>query len=137
MKALLPLCGAFLVGLCTVASAADDDGLSEQIRQLKSEALDLNRDLTLLEQELLYASPQTSIFVSVDVGTPIRLVDVKLRELLFEVFDAHLTAAIPIEEPERQARRQHHAPYALARFLHRLALVWDAFFGEHLPEACR
>ncbi|MEH6782698.1 MAG: hypothetical protein V7688_02400 [Alcanivorax jadensis] len=78
MKALLPLCGAFLVGLCTVASAADDDGLSEQIRQLKSEALDLNRDLTLLEQELLYASPQTSIFVSVDVGTPIRLVDVNL-----------------------------------------------------------
>ncbi len=78
MKALLPLCGAFLVGLCTVASAADDDGLSEQIRQLKSEALDLNRDLTLLEQELLYASPQTSIFVSVDVGTPIRLVDINL-----------------------------------------------------------
>ena len=52
MKALLPLCGAFLVGLCTVASGADDDGLSEQIRQLKSEALDLNRGLPLLEQEL-------------------------------------------------------------------------------------
>ena len=78
MKAILPLCGAFLVGLCSFASAADDDGLSEQIRQLKSEALDLNRDLTLLEQELLYASPQTSIFVSVDVGTPIRLVDINL-----------------------------------------------------------
>ena len=78
MKAFLPFCGAVLVSLCSIAGAADDDGLSEQIRQLKSEALNLNRDLTLLEQELLYASPQTSIFVSVDVGTPIRLVDINL-----------------------------------------------------------
>lgn len=78
MKAFLPFCGAVLVSLGSIAGAADDDGLSEQIRQLKSEALNLNRDLTLLEQELLYASPQTSIFVSVDVGTPIRLVDINL-----------------------------------------------------------
>lgn len=78
MKAFLYLCGALLALLGSAANAADDDGLSEQIRQLKNEALNLNRDLTLLEQELIYASPQTNIFVSVDVGTPIRLVDVNL-----------------------------------------------------------
>ncbi|EKF75147.1 hypothetical protein A11A3_05624 [Alcanivorax hongdengensis A-11-3] len=70
---------ALLLSLGQLAYADNSDtGLSEQIRQLKSEALDLNRDLTLLEQELLYASPQTNVFVSVDVGTPIRLVDINL-----------------------------------------------------------
>ncbi|MDX1802718.1 MAG: hypothetical protein R3292_01470 [Alcanivorax sp.] len=78
MKALLPLFSALLLSLGSLAHAADDNGLSERIRQLKSEALNLNRDLTLLEKELLYASPQTNIFVSVDVGTPIRLVDINL-----------------------------------------------------------
>lgn len=78
MKVFLPVFGALLLGLCQYSFANDDEGLSEQIRQLKNQALNLNRDLTLLERELLYASPQTSIFVSVDVGTPIRLVDINL-----------------------------------------------------------
>ena len=78
MKAFLPFCGALVLGLSSFAVANNDEGLSEQIRQLKNEALDLNRDLTLLERELVYASPQTNIFVSVDVGTPIRLVDINL-----------------------------------------------------------
>ena len=68
MKVFLPVFGALLLGLCQYSFANDDEGLSEQIRQLKNQALNLNRYLTLLERELLYASPQTSIFVSVDVG---------------------------------------------------------------------
>ncbi|KGD63214.1 hypothetical protein Y5S_03489 [Alcanivorax nanhaiticus] len=78
MKAFFSLCSALVLALYSPFSVASDDGLSEQIRQLKNQALNLNRDLTLLERELLYATPQTSIFVSVDVGTPIRLVDINL-----------------------------------------------------------
>jgi len=71
-----------LVGLCAALLsgplAASDEGLSRQIHSLKQNVLDLNRDLSLLERELLYPSSESAIFVSVDVGTPIRLVDVNL-----------------------------------------------------------
>ena len=52
--------------------------LSQRIETLREEVLALNRDITLLEEELLYPSSQTAVFLSVDVGTPIRLVDVNL-----------------------------------------------------------
>lgn len=75
-------CKIVLAGLCaTLLSgplAASDDGLSGQIQNLKQGVLDLNRDLSLLERELLYPSSESAVFVSVDVGTPIRLVDVNL-----------------------------------------------------------
>ncbi len=71
-----------LAGLCTALLtgplAASDEGLSRQIHNLKQNVLNLNRDLSLLERELLYPSSESAIFVSVDVGTPIRLVDVNL-----------------------------------------------------------
>jgi hypothetical protein len=69
--------GALLSLLCTL-SIAQEDGLSRQIQELKQGVLDLNRDLTLMEKELLYPSSQTAILVAVDVGTPVRLVDVNL-----------------------------------------------------------
>lgn len=62
--------------ICPVATASE--GLSRQIQTLKQGVLDLNRDLSILERELLYPSSESAIFVSVDVGTPIRLVDVNL-----------------------------------------------------------
>lgn len=68
---------AAMVG-CVQTVAAQADGLSQRIQTLKQGVLDLDRDLTLLEDELLYPSSQTSFFLSVDVGTPIRLVDVNL-----------------------------------------------------------
>lgn len=71
------LAGAALFLLSGLAGAADE-GLSRQIQALKQGVLDLNRDLTILEKELLYPSSETAFFVSVDVGSPIRLVDVNL-----------------------------------------------------------
>jgi hypothetical protein len=71
---LAGLCAALLTG----PLAASDEGLSRQIQNLKQGVLDLNRDLSLLERELLYPSSESAVFVSVDVGTPIRLVDVNL-----------------------------------------------------------
>src|SRR6185437_12608738 len=43
--------------------------VDEQVQSLKSDVLDLNRDLFVLEQELLYpANTQVAVFVSMDAG---------------------------------------------------------------------
>lgn len=63
----------------TVASAAtDNSALSQQIQTLKKGVLNLNSQLNILENKLLYPSSETAFFLSVDVGTPIRLVDVNV-----------------------------------------------------------
>lgn len=62
----------------TQLALAQNEGLSERIQSIKEGVLNLNRDLTLLENELLFPSSQSAFFLSVDVGTPIRLVDVNL-----------------------------------------------------------
>lgn len=71
--------------LCLCASAVSaaatqdpEDALSLQIQQLKQQVLDVNSELRILEQLLLYPSSETALFLSVDVGTPIRLVDVNV-----------------------------------------------------------
>src|SRR5690606_33901819 len=51
------------------AQAAEFRTLDEEVQELKKLAVDLNRDLFLLEEELLFpASTQVSVFVSMDVG---------------------------------------------------------------------
>ena len=84
----------WLVLLCVLAlapaSAADKAGGSEafksldgRIQDLKQETLDLNRDLFVLEEELLFpASTQMAVFLSLDVGTFFQLdsVEVKLDD---------------------------------------------------------
>jgi len=57
----------------TLVAAAGDAGsfrtLDEEVQDLKKLAVDLNRDLFLLEEELLFpANTQVAIFVSMDVG---------------------------------------------------------------------
>ena len=64
--------------------AASDDPtsspLSLQIESLKQAALELNRDLILLEEDLLFpASTQVAVFVSMDVGEYFKLDAVKLK----------------------------------------------------------
>jgi hypothetical protein len=45
-------------------------GLDAEVQSLKQEVVDLNRDLFLLEEELLFPSnSQVAVFVSMDVGT--------------------------------------------------------------------
>lgn len=49
--------------------AADTRGLDQEIQDLKKDAVDLNRDLFVLEEELLFPSnTQVAVFVSMDVG---------------------------------------------------------------------
>lgn len=59
---------------------ANTTELSTDIEALKQAALELNRDLLILEEDLLFpASTQVAVFVSVDVGYFFRLDAVKLK----------------------------------------------------------
>lgn len=54
--------------------------LDEEVQELKKQVLDLNRDLFLLEEELLFpASTQVAIFISMDVGEFFGLDSVELK----------------------------------------------------------
>ena len=62
-----------------VQSAAGG-GVDGQVQSLKSDVLDLNRDLFVLEQELLYpANTQVAVFVALDAGTFFALDSVQLK----------------------------------------------------------
>ncbi len=54
--------------------------LDEDVQALKKEVLDLNRDLFLLEEELLFpANSQVAVFISMDVGEYFDLDSVSLK----------------------------------------------------------
>jgi hypothetical protein len=80
-------------GLCLMlvfsATTAQEDDMSspekfrvldEDVQDLKKQVLDLNRDLFLLEEELLFpANSQVAFFVSLDVGEYFELDSVNLK----------------------------------------------------------
>jgi hypothetical protein len=65
------------------AEAASRDefrALDQDVQSLKKEVLDLNRDLFLLEEELLFpANSQVAFFISMDVGEYFELDSVQLK----------------------------------------------------------
>ena len=62
------------------ATPPDTKGLDEQIQALKKDAVDLNRELFMLEEELLFpANTQVAVFLSMDVGEFFALDSVQLR----------------------------------------------------------
>jgi hypothetical protein len=90
-KTLISL-AAFLL-LATVSFAQDTDpaaleaesqdafrSIDQDVQDLKKEVLDLNRDLFLLEEELLFpANSQVAFFLSMDVGEYFELDSVSLK----------------------------------------------------------
>ena len=61
-------------------ASADTRGLDEQVQGLKKEVVDLNRDLFVLEEELLFpANTQVAVFLAVDVGNFFALDSVQLK----------------------------------------------------------
>jgi len=89
-KTLISLLAAVLLSF-SVASVAQDAAeetasrekfraLDEDVQALKKEVLDLNRDLFLLEEELLFpANSQVAFFVSLDVGEYFELDSVSIK----------------------------------------------------------
>jgi hypothetical protein len=62
------------------ASAADGGSLDDRIQAAKADVISLNRDLMVLEEELLYpASTQVAVFVSMDVGLMFDLESVQIK----------------------------------------------------------
>jgi hypothetical protein len=62
------------------AQRAEFRTLDEDVQDLKKQVLDLNRDLFLLEEELLFPSnTQTAVFISMDVGEFFGLDSVELK----------------------------------------------------------
>jgi hypothetical protein len=67
----------------TTPDTTKSSQLSKDVQQLKSQVLQLNRELFILEEDLLFpASTQVAIFVSVDIGRFFKLdsVEVKINE---------------------------------------------------------
>lgn len=62
------------------AAATDTRALDEEIQGIKKDVVDLNRDLFILEEELLFpANTQVAVFLSMDVGEFFALDTVELR----------------------------------------------------------
>lgn len=62
------------------APPADTRALDEEIQAIKKDVVDLNRDLFVLEEELLFpANTQVAVFLSMDVGEFFALDTVELR----------------------------------------------------------
>jgi hypothetical protein len=78
----LTILPALLLALCVPLVAASDEpaatdvppatdtrALDEEIQSIKTDAIALNRDLSILEEELLFpANTQVAVFLSMDVG---------------------------------------------------------------------
>ncbi len=81
-----PLDADTVVASSQLAASAKQDtrqefrSLDEDVQALKKEVLDLNRDLFLLEEELLFpANSQVAFFISMDVGEYFELDSVNLK----------------------------------------------------------
>jgi hypothetical protein len=60
--------------------APERSALDAEVQELRREVVDLNRDLFMLEEDLLFpASTQIAVFVSMDVGTFFDLDSVQVR----------------------------------------------------------
>ena len=79
MDAEAAMSDANLVASAEAESRDEFRSLDQDVQSLKKEVLDLNRDLFLLEEELLFpANSQVAFFISMDVGEYFALDSVRL-----------------------------------------------------------
>ena len=68
------------VAVAPEAAVGDTKTLDQEVQGLKKDVVDLNKDLFVLEEELLFpANTQVAVYVSMDVGTFFALDSVTLR----------------------------------------------------------
>lgn len=70
----LSFSGALPVTLAHAAGAP----LPKDLQSLKGELLNLNRDISQLEKELLFPSAEAAVVVALEPGSPLKVVDIKL-----------------------------------------------------------
>ena len=97
---MLPASDAAASAPAAAASAAPA-ALDTRVQQLKAEVIRLNRDLLVLEEELLYpAGTQVALFVSMDVGKLFELESVQIK-LDDKVIATHLYTALEVQALHR------------------------------------
>lgn len=80
MNRITGLAAALLLATLVPLSAGSAGSLDGELQALKDQVLDLNRELYLLEEELLFpANTQVAVFLSMDVGEFFALDSVQLR----------------------------------------------------------
>jgi hypothetical protein len=81
MKPLAALFFALISALALPAWSEDDNAaLGAQLQDVKNQVLELNRDLFILEEELLFpANTQVAVFLSVDAGEFFKLDSVEIK----------------------------------------------------------
>ncbi|HRD98212.1 MAG TPA: AraC family transcriptional regulator [Rubrivivax sp.] len=83
------------------APAAPQASLDSRVQDLKAELIRLNRDLLVLEEELLFpAGTQVAVFVSMDVGKLFELESVQIK-LDDKVISQHLYTAQEVQALHR------------------------------------
>ncbi len=76
----MALSGALIGCWLVLPVWATDAAMDEELQALKAEILDLNRELFLLEEELLFpANTQVAVFLSLDIGEFFALDSVQLK----------------------------------------------------------
>ncbi len=71
---------ALVFMLPTFSAYAEEETTAEKLEALKKEVISVNRDLFILEEDLLFpASTQVAIYLSVDVGEFFALDNIKLK----------------------------------------------------------
>lgn len=91
---------AGLVAAITVNTtfAAGESSVPADLQDLKSDILNLNREITQLESELLYPSSSAAILIGVNAGSRIRLVDINLsvddQHVGYHAYSEQETAAL-------------------------------------------
>ena len=79
-SASAPAAAASAAAPAAAASAPDAATLDGRVQDIKSDVIKLNRDLLVLEEELLFpANTQVALFVSMDVGKMFELDSVQIK----------------------------------------------------------
>jgi hypothetical protein len=82
-------------------TAAPQAGLDSRVQDMKADIIRLNRDLMVLEEELLFpASTQVALFVSLDVGKLFELESVQIK-LDDKVVANHLYTPLEVQALQR------------------------------------
>jgi hypothetical protein len=80
VSAIAPAAAASAPAAAASSEAAPPAGLDNRIQDLKADVIRLNRDLLVLEEELLFpANTQVALFVSMDVGRLFELESVQIK----------------------------------------------------------
>jgi len=83
------------------APAAEQAALDARVQALKAEVIRLNRDLLVLEEELLFpAGTQVAVFISMDVGRLFELESVQIK-LDDKVISQHLYTPLEVQALHR------------------------------------